>query len=264
MIDKKEIKNYLGVLVFIVLFFILYRIVDVHLRPILIYFLVPAGLFLAYNAPFSLIFVNAFGLLLLLDTRRNGWWIDTWMLAVMFVALSFIPFYAKKIFVREEKSFDEYKGKLAEDLEGLKAELGELENNSKKLRNEVEKITRLYLLGRELVEQMDMKEIIEHLKISIFDKPEIKSVAIFALDRQNITPIYLSSPDEVSAWNAFVGESQNLINLARSPKMIESALYSDKSVVLWPVKIEEDITSGLTVTFSEEQPKKKPGRPRKP
>ena len=26
----------------------------------------------------------------------------------------------------------------------------------------------------------------------------------------------------------------------------------------------EAITSGLTVTFSEEQPKKKPGRPRKP
>jgi diguanylate cyclase (GGDEF)-like protein len=97
---------------------------------------------------------------------------------------------------------------------------------------------------------MVMKVIIEHLRISIFDKPDIKSVAIFALDRQNVTPIYLSIPEEISIWNTFVNESQNLINLAKTPRMIESVLFNDKAVVLWPVKIEEEITVALFLVTS--------------
>ena len=250
MIKTKEIKSYLGVLVFIVLFLILYKIVNIHLRPILIYFLIPTGLFLVYYAPFSIIFLNVTGIVLLLLSVKTGWPVDSWMLALMFAATSVIPFYSKKIFLKEEQNFDNYKSGLLEEREGLRAELAELENNSKKLQNEVEKITRLYLLGREFVEQMDMKEIIEHMKISIFDKSEIKSVAIFALDKQNVTPIHLSDSDELSTWNSFVSESQNLINSAKTPRLIETALFNGKAVVLWPVKFEENITVALFLVTS--------------
>ena len=250
MIEKKEIKNYLSVLLFAVLFLVLYRIVDVRLHAILIYFMLPAGLFFAYYAPFSIIFLNVLGIALLFSARQTGLQIDSWMLGLMFVATSLLPFYSKKLFIKDEKSFDEYKNILLENRESLKKELAVLENDSKKLQNEVEKITRLYLLGREFVEQMDMKEIMEHLRISIFDKPEIKSVAIFALDKQNVTPIYLSNPDEISTWSAFVAKSHDLINSEKTPKMIESSLFSNKVVVLWPVKIEEDITVALFLVTS--------------
>jgi len=252
MTNKNAIRNYLGSVFLIILFCALIRIIGGQIRLIIIYFLVPIGLFLAYETPYSLTLISAAGLTLLFLFGRSAWRPDGWMFGIIFAALAVTPFFFKKMFVKDEKEFDGRKNFLSNTAENLKTELTSVEEDSKHLQNEVEKITRLYLLGREFVEQMDMKEIIEHLKISIFDKPEIKSVAIFALDKRNITPIYLSLPDDISSWTAFVNDCQQLINSQRGPSVIPSGPFGNKSVILWPVKIEEDITVAVFLVTSSD------------
>jgi hypothetical protein len=240
---KDKIKNYLGILIFALLFLVLYWLLKGQARYLLIYFLIPAGLFISFNAPFSLILFNFIGLVLLFISGKNLWWLDSWVLVAMFMVLGIFPFYSRKVFVQEEKNFSEQKKYLIGNVEGLKNELSVLEKECKNVQNEVERITRLYLLGREFVEQMDMKETIDHLKISIFDRKDIKSVSIFAYDKQSVTPIYLSKRDELSSWSEFAAGHKKLVTVEKSPKVLSTPSWlKDSSVILWPIRIEEEIT----------------------
>lgn len=247
-----KLISYCLLLIFLLVFLFIYRFIQVKLHLILIYFLIPMGLLAAYSIPYGLILTNLTGLILLYAPNSQSNLIETSTLTLIFVCLSVLPFYSKKLLIKDKMSFESRKNNLISEYENAKLQLESIEKDSKILQDEVERITRLYLLGRELVEQMEMKEIIDHLKISIFDRAEIKYVAIFSIDKQDIMPIYVSNSQELPRWTNFVSENKKDLLSANNPKKLDSDLLPGNDIVLWPVKIEESFTVAAFFAISKE------------
>ncbi|MFC1501609.1 GGDEF domain-containing protein [Elusimicrobiota bacterium] len=246
---KINLKNYINLFIFLVVFLVFYFLALGQVRYFLIYMLIPAGLYFAFKARFSPGITCIVGLILLITLKENPWWIDTWVLIIMLITSALIPFRFLKRYRKESEKFKKSRNSSLETFDSLNYKLSVIHDNCKNLQDEVEKITRLYILGRESVEHMDLESLIDHLAITLLGRPGIKSISIFSVDKRDVKPIYFSKSVEKQDIIELIKNNQSSFEEKSPFELKNKSFPKNESLVVWPVHIGESTVIAFILTL---------------
>ncbi|MFH1367741.1 MAG: GGDEF domain-containing protein [Elusimicrobiota bacterium] len=220
-----------------------------YLRQLLLYFLISAGLFFSFKFPLSSVLVNTIGLLLLfLTVTGKTYWPVYIGISLMMVITMVIPLYFDRIGRLEREASDKQFNPLEQRLKILQIKGSKLETDRMELEREIEKINQLYVLGRELVEHMELSEVADHLKRCLMMRPGINSVAMFLWDKSVWTPLFFSKEDNNDRWIEYV-KRQDLLFKEKNFKILHTPVWlKNQAVVYWPVKLDRNLLAGIFIT----------------
>jgi diguanylate cyclase (GGDEF)-like protein len=250
---RKKILSYLNIAGMITGFVIIYFYFnDVSARLILIYFLVLLSLYYASRVPGSVLVINSIGLLLLLGTMPLGRWPITLGLVTFLVATVIIPFYFSWFRRWGQENFRKWRKPRLKRIEQLHPIVEKLEADKEKLEKQIEGINRLYILGRELVEHMDIKDVVENLQRVLMSRPGVKSMAVFSRLKNDWEPLCFSQAQYTDKWLEYLKHHEPLFMGKRFRLLPAPNWLVDESVVFWPVRLEEDLLAGIILTTEPE------------
>jgi diguanylate cyclase (GGDEF)-like protein len=247
---KKAFIIHAAILASVLLFLVFYFYVnDMEIRHLFIYLIMALGLYFSYYVPLSGILINCLGLVLLLTTIpvRSFWPCDI-ALGLMLVITMVVPMYFTRLYRIEKEIFKQHFEPLAEKHSVLEERNNKLDNARNSLEKEIEKINQLYLLGRELVEHMELGEVVDHLQRAVLKRPGIRSVAIYSWEKSTWLPLFFSQPELKEQWNEYVGRQEDLFKeknfrILQSPEWVQG-----QSVVFWPVRLDKALLAGIFLT----------------
>lgn len=223
------------------------------IRQVMLYLLIIAGLYVSLSMPsFGLVFPAA-GLLLLLDGNTHKWPLTTAGLVLMLAGTAAVPSYYKRL-LKKNKLDSRKKGlALKMAVSELEKERLSAEKEKNTLEEEIEKINQLYVLGRELVEHVELDDVLEHLQRILLNRPGISNVAVFSWGRNSWKILSCSDPEIRDRLHAFIGHQKEL-KYEKKIKMIHAWDYlPDKTIVFWPIRLERETMSAVVIV-SENEP----------
>lgn len=218
---------------------------DSTFRICSIYALVLIGLYFSYTVPYTIVILNGIGLILLFSTYASNWGGYSWGLSFMLSATAAIPFYYRREEYLEKHNFDERYFPKLEELSRLKDKVTVMKDILNTHESEIEKINRLYVLGRELVEHMDTDAVVEHLQRILLNRPGVRSLAIFSWEKSNWKALYFSNQDYKDRWLEFIHDHKYL-TMEKNPCIVPSPGWLDRnSFVFWPVRMGNDLLASI-------------------
>lgn len=247
---KSRIISHIKITVFMTAFVVLFFTYDnLYVRHLLIYFLISAGLYFSVEIPLSGILMNTIGLLLLfLTVTGKAVWPSYIGITVLTVVTMIIPLYFNRVNRLENEIFDTSYNPLEQRLKVLEIKSDKLEADRAALEKEIEKINQLYILGRELVEHLDLNEVIDHLQRAILKRPGVLSMSIFLWDKSTWQPVFFSQPDYRERWVEFV-KRQDFLFKEKNFKILHPPVWiTGASVVYWPVRLDKTLIAGIFLT----------------
>lgn len=239
----ENIKLAVSILIFLLLFF---SIDNVYGRQLLIYFLVSAGLYFSSKLPLASVLTNTIALLLLFltITGKGNWPLYAGISAVMIVTMV-IPLYYNRLGRLESDIFQKLQSPLDQRMKILEIKSDKIEADRNDLEKEIEKINQLYLLGRELVEHLDLNEVVDHLQRALLKRPGVRSVAIFQWEKGVWHPLFFSQPDTKDRWPEFVKRQEALFKEKNFKVLMSPAWLAEQTVVYWPVRLDKTLLAGI-------------------
>ncbi|OGS17440.1 MAG: hypothetical protein A2219_07770 [Elusimicrobia bacterium RIFOXYA2_FULL_50_26] len=243
---KKIIVRYVITPLLLGIFIFVYRLLPDDLyRMALIPVLLPFGLYIGYTFPPAVALFNATGLALLLFTISHQWTGAVVGSGFMFMAAAIIPFYFQRQRVFEKEEFMRHYEPLSRELAVLQEQVDTIKIELQSFEQEIERISNLYVLGRELVEHVDSEEVLEKLQRILLRRPGVESVAIFSWEKGNWKSLQLSRPDEKDRWMEFV-RNHKYLSTEKEPLLMPPPEWLDKNaMVFWPVRIDKALLASI-------------------
>ena len=222
-----------------------------YIRQVMIYFLIPVGLYLSISWLYSAVLINTFGIILLI-VRPGCWPWPALVLAALLVGTTVIPFYYEKLSMLSRLIFRKKNAELKQRATELENALFEAEKRRSAMEEEINKINQLYILGRELVEHVELEDVLEHLQRILLSRPGISNVAVFAWEKNNWKILSSSDPELREKLLEFIGSRKEL-RLEKGIRQLETPPYlSGKSIVFWPIRLEKDLMAGVLIIVENE------------
>jgi diguanylate cyclase (GGDEF)-like protein len=238
----------------LVLFFGVYAVVpDALLRHVLLYLLVTAGLYWGFYFSPAVVFFNLAGLLLLLFTAQQQWWPSTAVLFALLSGTSVIPFYYEKKCRDQSAASVESHALMAAKAETIGTGLEATERARQELEQEIDRIHQLYVLGRELVEHIEMREVVEHLSRILLARPGMRSIAMFSWEKSGWRPLYFSNETEVDRWTEYIHSKRSLVWEKRFRSLPVADGDGEHETVFWPVRLEKELLAAIILVVDKEK-----------
>jgi diguanylate cyclase (GGDEF)-like protein len=247
---KKAFMIHAAMIATVLLFLLMYFYINsADVRHLLIYLLMSLGLYFSYYVPLSGILINSLCLVLLLTTAsaKNYWPCDVG-LGLMLVITMTVPMYFSRLYRLEKEVSATKILPAAKKVKALEERAAKSEATRNTLEKEIEKINQLYLLGRELVEHMDLNEVVDHLQRAVLKRPGVRSVSIFSWEKSAWTPLFFSQPELKEEWIGLV-KKQDALFKEKSFRVIQTPGWiQGQSVVFWPVRLDKTLLAGIFLT----------------
>jgi len=148
-------------------------------------------------------------------------------------------------------SFSEIDEKHLPDIKRLQSQLDsasknkeELKNKRDKLKLDLEKITELFRLCKEIVEHLDMREMMNDFSRIVTSDGKIKSFCFFQLDEKNnidTQTIFFSNIDETSMWLEIIKMRQDIFNSKELIRFVNLKYFPFDVIVFYPVYLESPL-----------------------
>jgi diguanylate cyclase (GGDEF)-like protein len=220
------------------------------MRQALVYSLVIIGLFFSSLLPEIVVIVNGLGLVLLFTTTPL-WPVPTLGLAVLLAGTALLPLYYNGLARKERDLFRDRHFSMQEEADKLQVQLADSTLKRQNLENEIDRINQLYVLGRELVEHMDLDEVVENMQRVLSSNPGIKAVCIFSWDKDGWRPLHIPRTQDPAQWSLFVQE-QKLLHDARTFQVLDSPAWLGRDAVIFlPVFLEKDMLAAIFLVTEE-------------
>jgi len=252
---RKSRKIEAGIIAFAVISFFLFLylyIASGYIRQVMIYFLILAGLYISVSLTQAGAVFAVIGTALLLFDRNCQWPITTAGLVIMLSGTAAVPYYYERLSRKSKASIRKTNLKLKQEIAELEKGLLKTEGDRSALEEEIERINQLYLLGRELVEHVEIEEVIEHLQKILLGRPGIINVAVFTWSKNRWALLSCSDPEIRDRLNAFIGHQKEL-RKEKIIKLIHAWEYiPDKTIVFWPIQLEKDNMAGVVIIADNE------------
>ncbi|MBN1822923.1 MAG: diguanylate cyclase [Endomicrobiales bacterium] len=247
---KPEIIAGFAVLVFL----FAYKLVpDAVLRQVLIFFLVPVSLALGSSKPRITVFLNGIGVtLVLVNDSLMTWPAVTSGLILLLGGTAIIPFYYGQLMTAEKESCRNRNAALKKRSETLEKMVEEKKSERKELEGEIEKINHLYVLGKELVEHLELEDVLENLNRTLMNRPGVKSVTVAGWEKNRWRMLLCGNEENTALWLDYINQTKGL-KWEKKYRIVSRAEWmNDASVVLWPVRIEKDLLAVVFLVVEDE------------
>jgi len=245
-------KSVLALAVLLVFFGLYLYIAEGCMRQVMIYFLLTAGLYFSISWVYAAVLTNSLGLLLLVIDGTHQWPLTSAGLALMLICTAVIPFYYDSLSRRSRVEFRKNTGKLRQKTSELENELINSEKARSTLEEEIEKINQLYILGRELVEYMELEDVLDHLQRILLNRPGVSNVAVFLWEKNSWKALSCSDA-ELREKLLFFMSNHKQLKLEKGIKLLQAPDFlPEKSLVFWPIRLEKDLMAGILITADEE------------
>lgn len=217
------------------------------LRQVMIYFLIIAGLYFSVSWVHASSVAGAVGALLLIFEGAREWPVTTGGLILMLAGTAVVPYFYERLSKLSRMEYLKTNSSLKQKISGLDSELLSLEKERNSLEHEIDKINQLYILGRELVERMEIEEVLEHLERILLNRPGVNNVGIFSWDNDKWKVLSCSDQELRDRLLVFVNGQKQLRN-EKEIKQLQAPEYLEgKSIVFWPVRLEKDLMAGVLI-----------------
>ncbi|MBN1622221.1 MAG: GGDEF domain-containing protein [Endomicrobiales bacterium] len=250
---KQKILSYVKVAFFLSLFFALYfSIPEQEIRRLSIYILVLINIYFAFALPEAAIFINSIGLILLFKTHSFEHLGIILGLIIILIVTVIIPFYFAWFKKWELGNFRKLRVPKMKKIDALQKNLNKIEERRQELEKEIGKINRLYVLGRELVEHMNISEVIDNLQRVLLNRPGVKSVSIFQWKESDWEPLYFSRIQHKDKWLSYIRSNKSIFMGKRFSLLPDPPWIADESAVFWPVQLEKELLAGIILTTEKD------------
>ncbi len=217
-------------------------------KQVLVYALVFLSLFNGLRVPLFSFLSTGLGIVLLFIPPFSYSWVTMTGALTLLGAAALLPFYYDWSRRWEKEKFEQRREPQTKRFYQLQSSVMQLKEDRKNLEAEIEKISQLYVLGRELVEHMEAAEVVEHLQRILLNRPGIKSVSIFLWDKSNWKPLSFSQSSHQQEWMDFIKEQQFLCRGTQCSILISPRWLENEAVVFWPVRLEKELLAGIILT----------------
>jgi diguanylate cyclase (GGDEF)-like protein len=221
-------------------------------RQVLIYYLMLLGLYRATVFPEIVVLVNGLGLVLLLTGPVQQWPLATAGLVLLLMGTTVIPLFFAHAGRQETERFRDRRGALENEFYRLQSLSATCKLKRQNLDNEIDRINQLYVLGRELVEHMDLHEVAENVVRVLSANPGIRSASIYSWEESGWKPLHISGTLDQEKWCLFV-ENQVWLRETMDYRILESpAWIGNDAVIYMPVRLEKDLLAALFMVIEKE------------
>ena len=208
------------------------------------------GLYFGKAIPYAAAVINGVMVVLLIMFSSAPSYPGGWGLLLFLLVTPFIPLYFGMCRDRTHINFMNSYEPQVEVLQKLEKQLYELEKEHMLLDKEIGGITGLYVLGRELVEHLDINDVAENMQRILLNRPGINSVALFLHDKNAFTPVHISQKQYKDKWQAYIHMHQRRI-IERQFRVLPTPAWLDReAVVYWPVWLEQDLLAAIFLTVN--------------
>jgi diguanylate cyclase (GGDEF)-like protein len=145
-------------------------------------------------------------------------------------------------------SFSEIDEKFLPGIKRLKNQLDlaiknkeELKNKRDKMKSNLEKITELFRLCKEIAEHLDIKDMMSEFSRIIISERKVKSFCFFQIDEKNsidTQTLFFSNIDETSIWLEIIKTRQDLFHSKEPTKFVNLKYFPFDVIVFYPVYLE--------------------------
>ncbi|MCB4791879.1 MAG: GGDEF domain-containing protein [Elusimicrobia bacterium] len=250
---REKIVEYIKITIFLLLFILFYFYVPfAGLRYTLIYFLVLASLYFSFKTPELAFVINSAGIALVCASGFLENLAISIPLIFLLMSTTGIPLYFGWARHLEQDSFRKRRKPKVELIDSLQNNLTGHETRLDGLEKKIDRINRLYNLGRELVVHMNMNEVINNLQRVILSRPGIESVSIFSLDKNIWEPVYFSQEKYKQKWLDYIENNKPLLMKKKFRVLPSPGWLNNRSVVFWPARLEKDMLAAIILTTTNE------------
>jgi diguanylate cyclase (GGDEF)-like protein len=253
---RKSKKFEAGIIAFAIIasFLILYFLLASGcVRQVMIYFLILAGLYISVSLTQAGVTFAVIGAILLFFERGFQWPATSAGLIIMLAGAAAVPYYYERLSRSSKVGFKKKNLKLKHEVAALENDIFNAEKGRKALEQEIEKINQLYVLGRELVEHVEIEDVIEHLQRILLNRPGVANVAVFAWGANSWKIVSCSDPEIRDRLHMFIGHQKEL-KKEKIIRLFHAWEYiPDKTIVFWPVRLENDNMAGVVIVADNEQ-----------
>lgn len=215
------------------------------LRQALIYFLVLVGLYFSAELTEVIVITNGLGLLLLLLTDPRQWYVPTSGLVVLLITTPLLPVYYSSIGRKDREAYRDRHFAMQDEEQKLMDHLAELTLKRHNLENEIDRINQLYILGRELVEHLEIDEVVENMQRILSDNPGIRGACIFSFDKEGWKPLYVPLHQDLAQWISYVRDQKALQETKMFQILPTPAWLGDDTVIFLPVRLDKDLLAAV-------------------
>jgi len=220
-------------------------------RQIMICFLIPIGLYLSISWLYAAALINTFGIILLV-VSQGQWPFLSIGSALLLVGTTVIPFYYERLSELSRIVFEKNNSELKQKTAELESTLIEAEKRRSAMEDEINKINQLYILGRELVEHMELEDVLDHLQRILLNRHGISDVAVFSWEKSNWKILSCSDPELREKLHGFIGSNKEL-RVEKGIRQLDTPSYlPGKSIVFWPIRLEKDLMAGVLIIAENE------------
>jgi diguanylate cyclase (GGDEF)-like protein len=248
---RTKIVDYIKASIFLLLFILLYSYISIpEIKYMLVYMLVLASFYFSFEMPELAFIINGTGIVLVLTSgfiQNSGLEIGISVI-ILLAGTTVIPLYFNWAKNLEQENFRKRRKPKVEKIEYLQNNLTGLETTLTDLEKKIDRINRLYNLGRELVEHMDINEVINNLQRVLLSRPGIESVSFFSLEKNNWSPLYFSQEKNKEKWIDYVSQNKQILMKKKFKVLPPPTWIFNQSVVFWPVRLEKDMLAAILLT----------------
>ena len=241
-----------GISVLAAFFIVYFYLADGSLRQVMIYFLILAGLYFSASWIHAASVASITGILLLIFDRVHVWPITTAGLICILAGTAAVPYFYERLSKLTRKKFLKTNSLLKQKISGLDSELIDLEKEKSSLENEIDKINQLYILGRELVERMELEDVLGHLQRILLNRPGVNNVGIFSWDKNSWKVLSCTDQELRDKLLVFVRGQKQLKAEKEIKQLPPPEFLSGKSVIFWPIRLEKDLMTGVLIIAENE------------
>ncbi len=223
-----------------------------EIRQISLYILILIGLWFGQWFNASVIVTGFVGIGLLMVSGLQDWHFPQWSLSVVLLGLMPVPYYfsrqnrmAQAIALQSSTRHNDRLKELTEYVE-------EYSHHRESLRQEIENMNQLYILGRDLVEHTDMTDVFEHIAKAFLKRSGVSGIAVLLWVNQGWSCVYCFPRDEKSVWTEFMKKKYDLSRERRFHILDGPLWLREKAVVFWPVRFEQSPLAAILLTTTPE------------
>lgn len=226
---------------------------EVHL---VVYFMLLVNLYASLGHPAVCIAGNAVVALLCVSRFSGGWDYAAAGLFMLLLLTPVVPFWHYRRHRRHEDDFQRVHHELTEKSGRLEKNLLMFDAERQVLEQDIEKIHQLYVLGRELVEHVELGDVLEHLRRMLIGRPGVRSVAIIGWEKNAWTLLSATADFRLERWQQFLEKDPSLRQERRFRILNAPGWIDGTSVVFWPVRLEGELLAAIVlVTESDSAPR---------
>lgn len=226
---------------------------EVHL---ILYFMLLVNLYASLGHPAVAIAGNLIIVMLCIAKFSAVWNYSCFGFLALVCLTPAVPVWHYRRHCRNEERYQQVHHDLTQKAGRLEKNRDMFEAERQVLEQDIEKIHQLYVLGRELVEHVEMGDVLEHLRRMLIGRPGVRSVAIIGWEKNAWSLLCATADFRMDRWQQFLEKDPSLRQERRFRILNAPGWIDGTSVVFWPVRLESELLAAIVlVTESDSAPR---------